>query len=33
VLAYGTAVRLDPTDEPDADDETPPVARPAGEPG
>jgi uncharacterized protein YbjQ (UPF0145 family) len=32
VLAYGTAVRLDPSDTSDADDE-PPVARPANEPG
>lgn len=32
VLAYGTAVRLDPADEPEGEDEPPPVARPA-EPG
>lgn len=32
VLAYGTAVRLDPIDEPGTDDE-PPGARPADEPG
>jgi uncharacterized protein YbjQ (UPF0145 family) len=33
VLAYGTAVRLNPADEPDAEDEPPSVARPADEPG
>ena len=33
VLAYGTAVRLDPADGPEGEDEAPPVARPTGEPG